>query len=129
VSRQVFLYDPPDRFVAGTVGLPGRRTFFLQATAGTRVTSVALVGSLWTWGMIVYAHLRFRQSVAAGRVKASSFRMPGAPYANWFVLGFLVLIALFLAIDPSTRVALYVAPVWFLLLAVGYRAVQSNKVA
>jgi uncharacterized repeat protein (TIGR03847 family) len=42
VSRQVFLYDPPDRFVAGTVGLPGRRTFFLQATAGSRVTSVVL---------------------------------------------------------------------------------------
>ncbi len=42
MSRQVFLYDPPDRFVAGTVGLPGRRTFFLQATAGPRVTSVAL---------------------------------------------------------------------------------------
>ena len=39
--------------------------------------------------------------------------MPGAPYANWFVLGFLVLIALFLGIDPSTRVALYVAPIWF----------------
>lgn len=42
MSRQVFLYDPPDRFVAGTVGLPGRRTFFLQASSGPRVTSVAL---------------------------------------------------------------------------------------
>ncbi|MCD9143436.1 DUF3090 domain-containing protein [Streptomyces albireticuli] len=42
MSRQVFLYDPPDRFVAGTVGLPGRRTFFLQASAGARTTSVAL---------------------------------------------------------------------------------------
>ncbi|MFF1378248.1 DUF3090 domain-containing protein [Streptomyces sp. NPDC058308] len=42
MSRQVFLYDPPERFVAGTVGLPGRRTFFLQASAGVRVTSVAL---------------------------------------------------------------------------------------
>ncbi|WP_030244062.1 MULTISPECIES: DUF3090 domain-containing protein [unclassified Streptomyces] len=42
MSRQVFLYDHPERFVAGTVGLPGRRSFFLQATAGTRVTSVAL---------------------------------------------------------------------------------------
>ncbi|MFI8854413.1 DUF3090 domain-containing protein [Streptomyces sp. 891-h] len=42
MSRQVFLYDPPDRFVAGTVGLPGRRTFFLQASAGGRTTSVAL---------------------------------------------------------------------------------------
>lgn len=35
-------FDPPERFVAGTVGPPGQRTFFLQARAGTRVTSVAL---------------------------------------------------------------------------------------
>ncbi|MEW2577860.1 DUF3090 domain-containing protein [Streptomyces syringium] len=42
MSRQVFLYDPPDRFVAGTVGLPGRRIFFLQASAAGRTTSVML---------------------------------------------------------------------------------------
>ncbi len=35
-------YDPPDRFVAGTVGQPGERTFFLQARASGRTTSVAL---------------------------------------------------------------------------------------
>lgn len=35
-------YDPPERFIAGTVGEPGQRTFFLQARAGARVTSVAL---------------------------------------------------------------------------------------
>jgi uncharacterized repeat protein (TIGR03847 family) len=35
-------YDPPERFIAGTVGPPGQRTFFLQARAGNRVTSVAL---------------------------------------------------------------------------------------
>jgi uncharacterized repeat protein (TIGR03847 family) len=38
----VFSYDPPERFVAGTVGQPGQRTFYLQATAGSRVTSVVL---------------------------------------------------------------------------------------
>ncbi|NYI03962.1 DUF3090 domain-containing protein [Allostreptomyces psammosilenae] len=42
MPRQVFLYDPPERFVAGTVGEPGQRTFYLQATSGSRVTSVAL---------------------------------------------------------------------------------------
>ena len=35
-------FDPPERFVAGTVGPPGQRMFFLQARSGTRVTSVAL---------------------------------------------------------------------------------------
>ncbi len=38
----VYEYDQPDRFVAGTVGEPGQRTFFLQASAAGRVTSVAL---------------------------------------------------------------------------------------
>jgi len=38
----VHRFDPPERFVAGTVGEPGHRTFFLQARAGMRVTSVAL---------------------------------------------------------------------------------------
>jgi uncharacterized repeat protein (TIGR03847 family) len=35
-------FDPPERFVAGTVGDPGARTFFLQARDGARVVSVAL---------------------------------------------------------------------------------------
>jgi uncharacterized repeat protein (TIGR03847 family) len=42
VPRQIHEFDPPDRFVAGTVGQPGQRTFFLQATGSGRVISVAL---------------------------------------------------------------------------------------
>src|SRR3954451_23187046 len=38
----VIAYDMPERFVAGTVGQPGDRTFFLQARAGRRITSVGL---------------------------------------------------------------------------------------
>jgi uncharacterized repeat protein (TIGR03847 family) len=37
----VHRYEAPDRFVAGTVGAPGERTFFLQAREGNRITSVA----------------------------------------------------------------------------------------
>src|SRR3954463_16692417 len=39
---QLFEFVDPDRFVAGTVGQPGERTFYLQATAGARIVSVAL---------------------------------------------------------------------------------------
>jgi uncharacterized repeat protein (TIGR03847 family) len=35
-------FDPPERFVTGTVGPPGGRTFFLQARSGSRITSVSL---------------------------------------------------------------------------------------
>lgn len=40
--RQLFLFERPARFVAGTVGTPGERTFYLQAVDGPRVVSVAL---------------------------------------------------------------------------------------
>lgn len=42
MPRQVFLFDPPERFVTGTVGEPGERVFYLQATGGGRTISVAL---------------------------------------------------------------------------------------
>lgn len=34
-------FDPPDRFVVGTVGPPGQRTFFLQAAGGRRLVSLS----------------------------------------------------------------------------------------
>jgi uncharacterized repeat protein (TIGR03847 family) len=42
MASVIHSFDPPERFVAGTVGPPGQRTFFLQARTGARVTSVAL---------------------------------------------------------------------------------------
>jgi uncharacterized repeat protein (TIGR03847 family) len=42
MSPVVHGFDPPERFVAGTVGPPGGRTFFLQARSGQRVVTVAL---------------------------------------------------------------------------------------
>jgi uncharacterized repeat protein (TIGR03847 family) len=42
MAGQLFDFDPPDRFVAGTVGQPGERTFYLQASGGGRLVSVAL---------------------------------------------------------------------------------------
>ncbi len=42
MSREIYSYDPPERFIAGTVGEPGQRIFFLQAARGGRTTSVAL---------------------------------------------------------------------------------------
>jgi uncharacterized repeat protein (TIGR03847 family) len=42
MPRRLFIFDPPQRFVAGTVGEPGDRTFYLQARDGRRIVSVAL---------------------------------------------------------------------------------------
>jgi uncharacterized repeat protein (TIGR03847 family) len=42
MNRRVFTFDSPDRFICGAVGLPGQRTFYLQASKGSQVVSVAL---------------------------------------------------------------------------------------
>ena len=42
MARRVFNFDNPDRFVAGTVGVPGSRTFYLQARDGDRIISVVI---------------------------------------------------------------------------------------
>lgn len=42
MSRQVFEFGAPERFVTGTVGMPGERTFYLQARQTGRITSVVL---------------------------------------------------------------------------------------
>jgi uncharacterized repeat protein (TIGR03847 family) len=42
LARIISVFDPVERFVVGTVGEPGERSFFLQARSGNRLTSVLL---------------------------------------------------------------------------------------
>ncbi|MDN5546788.1 MAG: DUF3090 family protein, partial [Rhodococcus sp. (in: high G+C Gram-positive bacteria)] len=42
MSRAIHVFRTPDRFVAGTVGEPGDRSFYLQAVHDSRVVSVLL---------------------------------------------------------------------------------------
>lgn len=42
MPRRLFSFDPPDRFIAGTIGQPGNRTFFLQARRAGQIVSVVL---------------------------------------------------------------------------------------
>ncbi|MBM7788308.1 DUF3090 domain-containing protein [Tenggerimyces flavus] len=42
MARVVHLHEMPERFVAGTVGAPGQRSFYLQARSSDQITTVAL---------------------------------------------------------------------------------------
>lgn len=42
MATVVHRFDWPDRFVVGTIGAPGERTFYLQARTGREVVSVAI---------------------------------------------------------------------------------------
>src|SRR5260370_35385931 len=57
------------------------------------VTSVALIGTLWTWGIIMLAHLGYRKAVHEVRAHGVSFRMRAAPLANRLVVGSVTVLA------------------------------------
>jgi uncharacterized repeat protein (TIGR03847 family) len=42
MTRRLFIFDDPDRFVAGTIGEPGDRSFYLQARKGGALVSVGI---------------------------------------------------------------------------------------
>jgi uncharacterized repeat protein (TIGR03847 family) len=42
MTRRLFIFDEPDRFLAGTLGQPGERAFYLQARKGDALISVGL---------------------------------------------------------------------------------------
>jgi len=42
MARRIYRLDAPDRFVAGAVGEPGQRAFYLQARQGRTVVTVGL---------------------------------------------------------------------------------------
>src|SRR2546429_7764647 len=42
MARVIHVFREPDRFVAGTVGQPGARSFYLQASENVRTVSVLL---------------------------------------------------------------------------------------
>ncbi len=42
MPRQIYVFDEPDRFLAGAIGEPGQRQFYLQVRKGAILVTVAL---------------------------------------------------------------------------------------
>lgn len=74
------------------------------------VMSLVAALLLWTWVMVVVAHLRFRR---ASRGKATAFPMPFFPASTIVVFAFVALILGIMAFDPGSRPVFYTAVAWF----------------
>lgn len=98
MARRLFIFDNPDRFVAGTIGSAGQRAFFLQARKGGAVVSVALekvqVAALAT---------RMEEVLAAVEHPAPATTETDADPLEEPVIGLFQVGAMALAWDPATR--------------------------
>jgi amino acid transporter, AAT family len=100
--------------------------YVIPEKAFTYITSVATVGALWTWGIIVYTHMQYKWAVKRGEAPEVDYRLAGTPVVNWLVIAFLVLVGVLLWFDPETRVALIVGPIWFLIIGIAYQFVKGR---
>lgn len=94
--------------------------YITPAGAFTIITSIATLGAIWSWGIIVLCHLAYRRKIARGERLASPFRLPFATPLCIAVLVFLAFVTVLLGFDASNRVALYALPVWGVILVGAY---------
>lgn len=90
------------------------------------ITSISTFCFIFIWAIIVICHLRYRKTKPELAAK-SKFKMPLYPIINYVILAFMAFVIVVLALNEETRVALFVTPVWFLMLWVIYKAVESKE--
>ncbi|MEU3655155.1 amino acid permease [Streptomyces sp. NPDC032161] len=94
--------------------------------AFTYVVSFATISGMWAWIMILVSQLRYRRLADRGALPESSFRTPGAPYTSVFALAFIGLVVVMMGIDEDTRISLYCAPLWAVVLGLSYRTLRGR---
>jgi AAT family amino acid transporter/D-serine/D-alanine/glycine transporter len=89
-----------------------------------RIFSYALTAIAWLmlgyWAVIALCHLNYVRGKSREKLFRGTFQLPGSPYANWFILLTILLVAVSFAINSSTRHVLYILVVWIGLLVAGY---------
>ncbi|HET7267601.1 MAG TPA: amino acid permease [Oleiagrimonas sp.] len=86
-----------------------------------RVMALATAAAALTWMMIVLVHLKFRK---AHRRADLHFASPWYPLANYLCVAFLLLVVGMMTQLDSMRPAVWVLPIWLLVLYGGYRLRQ-----
>lgn len=92
----------------------------------TLITSISTVCFIFIWGITVISHLKYRKT-RPDLVKKNKFKLPLYPISNYLILAFLAFVLVVLALANDTRVALFVTPVWFIMLITIYK-LRKTKV-
>ncbi|MBA8980953.1 D-serine/D-alanine/glycine transporter [Clostridium saccharobutylicum] len=90
------------------------------------ITSISTFCFIYIWSIIVICHMRYRKTNPELAAK-SKFKMPLYPIINYIILAFFAFVIVVLAFNKETRVALFVTPVWFIVLGIIYKILKSKN--
>ncbi|MFT8319984.1 MAG: amino acid permease [Bacillus sp. (in: firmicutes)] len=95
--------------------------YFVPEKVFLYISSVATVAVITSWTIILITQLKFRQSKTKKETEKLVFIMPLYPVSTYFALAFLALVIILMGFIKDMRIALVVAPIWFLILYIGYK--------
>lgn len=81
------------------------------------MTAIATFGAIWTWGIILVSHYRFKKLFAKLDGK---FKSPLYPYGSIFAGAFLLVMLGVMTLQSDTLVAVIVGPIWLAAIIMIY---------
>lgn len=94
--------------------------------AFTLASSLCVILFISVWSLIMVCYIRYRKLRPELHAQ-SKFKMPGGVFMSYVVIAFLLFALVILALEPDTLKALYVSPLWVLLLAVTYQLLYKPR--
>ncbi|MFJ8261078.1 amino acid permease [Rummeliibacillus sp. NPDC094406] len=85
------------------------------------ISSVATVAVITSWTIILITQLKFRKLKTKKDIEKLVFKMPLYPVSSYLALAFLAFVVVLMGFIEDMRIALIVAPIWFLILYIGYK--------
>lgn len=107
------------------IGLVIALQYVLPEAIFILISSIATFCFLYIWSVLVICHMLYRKR-RPDLAAVSVYKMPLFPILNYLVLAFFAFVIVTLALNPTTRVALFVTPFWFILLLLIYHLRTVN---
>ncbi|HEN8799679.1 amino acid permease [Pseudomonas sp. CM25] len=89
-------------------------------TVFTLVSTISAVMIIVTWSLILMSYFAYRRQNPLAHAQ-SKFKLPGGKVTAALSQLFLIFVLCLLALEPDTRTALYVMPLWYGGLLLAYR--------
>lgn len=100
-------------FSTGVIAVIVLLSIMMPGNVFSFISSVATTCFLFVWGMIVVAHIKYRNEIKRkGDTPKLKFKMPLFPISDYFVLAFLIFVGVVLTLKTDTLIALVGSIVW-----------------
>lgn len=83
------------------------------------ITTIATVLFLIVWGLIIFSYIKYQKRDPEIH-KNSIYKLPGGRISGYIILFFFIFVFALLFVNPLTRTAILISPIWFLILILMY---------